>query len=98
MFLEIQNRYNWLDCNEWKLPRIVSFYIFLTCARLNNLIPDNVMGLKILKRKCACGSSFSMITWKLLSLKKSTTLSHQAVLSAEIIREQSNAEAEKNFA
>ena len=27
-----------------KKPRIISFYIFLTGARLNNLIPDNVMG------------------------------------------------------
>ena len=53
-----------------KMPRIVSFYIFLTDP--NNLIPDNVTGLKILKRKCAFGSSF--IIWKLLSLKMSTTL------------------------
>ena len=29
-----------------KKPRIVCFYIFLTGTRLNNLIPDNVMGLK----------------------------------------------------
>ena len=37
---------------------IVSFYIFFTGARLNKLIPANVMGLKILKWKCACGSKF----------------------------------------
>ena len=49
------------------------FAVFLTCARFNNLIPDNVMGLKNLKRKCACGSSFVKIIWKLLSLKMSTT-------------------------
>ena len=42
MFLEIHNWYKWLDCNVGKLPRIVSFYIFLTGARLNNLTPDNV--------------------------------------------------------
>ena len=40
----------------WLSSRIVSFYIFLTGARLNNLLPDNVMGLKILKWKCANGS------------------------------------------
>ena len=57
-----------------KLPRIVCFYIFLIGARLNNLIPDNIMGLKILKRKCACGSSFVRIIWKPLSLKTSTTI------------------------
>ena len=32
------------------------------------------MGLKILKWKCACGSSFVKIIWKPLSLKMSTTL------------------------
>ena len=53
--------------------------------------------LKILKRKCACGSSFVKIIWKPLSLKKSTELGHQAVLSAEIIREQKDAEAEMNL-
>ena len=41
------------------------------------------MGLKILKQKYACGSSFVMYL-----------VSHQAVLSAEISREQMNAEAE----
>ena len=41
-FLEIHNWYKWLDCNEGKLPRFVDFYIFLTGARLNNLIPANV--------------------------------------------------------
>ena len=48
------------------------------------------MGSNILKRKCACGSSFVKIIWKLLSLKRSTILrvGFQAVLSAEIIREQ----------
>ena len=49
MFLEIQKWRKWLDCNMRKNPRIVSFYVFLTGTRLNNLIPDNVMGLKILK-------------------------------------------------
>ena len=78
-----------------KLSRIISFYIFLTGARLNNLIPDNVMGLKILKRKYACGRSFVKIIWKLLSLKMSTTeLGHQVVLYAKIIREQRDGEAE----
>ena len=51
----------WLDCNIVKYPRIVCFYIFLTGARLNNLIPQKVMGLKILKRKCAWGSNFVKI-------------------------------------
>ena len=46
-------------------------YVF-TGAILN--IPDNVMGLKILKQKCAWGRSFVMIIWKLLSLKMSITL------------------------
>ena len=32
------------------------------------------MGLKILKWKCACGSSFAKIIWKQHSLKASTTL------------------------
>ena len=32
---------------------------------------NNVMGLKILKRKCACGASFVKIIWKLFSLKTS---------------------------
>ena len=44
---------------------------FHTGARLNNQIPNNVMGLKNLKQKCAYGSSFVMIIWKLLSLKMS---------------------------
>ena len=56
------------------LPRIVCFYIFLTGTRLNNLISDNIMGLKILKWKWACGSNFVKIIWKTLSLKMSTTL------------------------
>ena len=44
--LEINNLCKWLDCNMGKLSRIISFYTFLTGKRLNNLIPDNVMGLK----------------------------------------------------
>ena len=71
LFFEIHKWYKWLDNNVGKLP---SFYIFLTGAELNNLIPDNVMELIILKWKCACGSSFSNVIWKLLSLKMSTTL------------------------
>ncbi len=43
MFLDSQ-WCEWLDCNMGKLPRIVNFYILLTVARLNNLIPDNIMG------------------------------------------------------
>ena len=55
------------------------------------------MRLKILKRKYANESSFVKIIWKPLSLKMSTTLrGHQAVCSAEIIREQRDAEAETN--
>ena len=38
------------------------------------MLPDNIMGSKILKRKCACGSSFVKIIWMPLSLKMSTTL------------------------
>ena len=54
------------------------------------------MGLKILKWKCSYGSSFVKIICKPLSLKMNTTLEigHQAVLSAEIVREQKDAEAE----
>ena len=52
----------------------MSFYQFHTGARLNNLPLDNVMGLKFQKWKCACGSSFIKIVWKLLSLKMSITL------------------------
>ena len=35
-----------------KLPGIVSFYIFLTVARLNNLIYDYVMGLETEMEMC----------------------------------------------
>ena len=38
------------------------------------MISDKVMGLKKLKQKCACRSSFVKIIWRLLSLKMSTTL------------------------
>ena len=41
----------WGSCQE------LYFYIFLTGAILNNLIPDNIIELKILKRKYACESS-----------------------------------------
>ena len=34
---------------------------FLHSARMNNLIPDNVMGLKKLEWKCAYGSSYVKI-------------------------------------
>ena len=50
MFLVIHNWYKWLDCNVGNLPRIVCFYIFFTGTRLNNPIPDNIMGLKIKNR------------------------------------------------
>ena len=50
---------------------LLSLYIFLTHARMNNLLPDNVMKLKILELKCACGSNFVKISWKLLSLNRS---------------------------
>ena len=57
MFLEVYNWCKWLDSNVEKKPRIICFYIFFTGARLNNWIPNNIMGLKILKWKC----SFVMI-------------------------------------
>ena len=38
-YLEIHNWCKWLDCDMEKKPRIVCIYIFLTGARLNNLIP-----------------------------------------------------------
>ena len=38
--------------------RVVCFYIFRAGARLNNLLPENVIELKILKRRCARGGSF----------------------------------------
>ena len=56
---------------------------------MNNLIPDNVMELKILKQKWASGSSLVKNIWKPLYLKTCATF-----LSAEIIREQSDTEAE----
>ena len=67
-----------------------SMFLYIPCARLNNLIPNNVMGIIILKRKFAFGSCFAKIIWKPLPLKINTTLSfwssvHQAMLSAEII-------------
>ena len=61
----------WLDCNMGDVARIVSFHIFLKGARLSNQIPDNVLGLKTLKLKCA--SSIVKIIWKPLSLKMSNT-------------------------
>ena len=71
-------------------------YIFLHIpnrARVNNLIRDNVMGLKILKQKCACGSSFVKIIWVPLSLKRSTTLgvrssgrSHMTLLAYNLVK------------
>ena len=73
MFLEIHNC-KWLDCNMAKWPRIVCFYIFLTGERLNNLLPDNIKGIIILKQKCTCGSSFVKIIWNPLTLKMSATL------------------------
>ena len=73
--LEIHNWCKWLDCNMGKYPRIVSFCVlFHMDARLNNLIPDKVIGVKKLKWKGACGSGFVQIIWKPLSLKMSTTL------------------------
>ena len=67
-------------------------------ARLNSLLPDNVTGLKILKRKCACGSSFVKIIWKPLSLKMSIYLIKNKVIRQcflqEIVREQRDAEAD----
>ena len=65
---------------------------------MNNLIPDNIMGLKILKLKYACGSSFVKIIWKPLSLKMSTTLRVRS--SGSVFcrnQEQRDAEAEKNL-
>ena len=47
----------WLDSKMGKSARIVRFYVSLTGARLNNLIPDNEMELKIMKWRHACGSS-----------------------------------------
>ena len=47
---------------------LIFFCIFDTDAKLFNLILDKVMGLKILKRKCACRSNFKII-WKPLSMK-----------------------------
>ena len=54
MFLEIHNWCKWLDCNMGKWARIVSFYIFLTCARLNNLLANNVIGLILQTEMCMC--------------------------------------------
>ena len=43
MFLEILNWCKWLDCSNQV------FTYSLTGTKLNKLIPDNVMGLKIIK-------------------------------------------------
>ena len=55
------------------------------------------MGLKILKQKCACGSSLGKIVWKPLFLKMSTTLRVRSSGSAfcRTIKEQRDTEAEK---
>ena len=45
----------WLDSNMGKKPNVSFCVLFLTGARLNKLLPDNVMGLKILKWKCVQG-------------------------------------------
>ena len=47
---------------------LLNLYMFLTHARMNNLLLHNVMKLKILKVKCTCGSNFVKISWKLFSL------------------------------
>ena len=53
-------------------------------------------GIKILKRNCACVSTFVKIVWKPLSLEMSTAIGVRSsgMLSTEIIREQRDAEAE----
>ena len=49
------------------------FLHIATHARLNNLLSDNVMGLKILKWKCACGK-FCQDYLEAAFLKMSNTL------------------------
>ncbi len=69
MLLEIHNCCKWWDCN---MVTNLFLHIIPYRCRLNNLIPDSVVGIEILKRKCACACSFKII-WKLVS-KMSTTL------------------------
>ena len=60
MLLEIYNWYKRLDCNMEVAKNFKSLHI--TPAT------HNIMGLKILKRKCACGSIYLVkIIWKPLS-------------------------------
>ena len=75
------------------------FFIFLTDAVLDNLIPGNIMGLKILKWKCACGSVILLKDYleAVFLEDMSTTLSWSSGnSSAEIIREQKDAEGASN--
>ena len=58
---------------------------------MNNLVPNNVMGFKNSEMKMCMYKSFC--NWKVVSMK----IHHQVVLSAEIIREKRDAEAEKNL-
>ena len=87
MLMDIHNWWSgWIVI--WGNSHELNFYIFLTGATWDNLLLDSVMGLKILKWKCACGSCFVKIIWKLLSLKRIYhELGHQAVLSVEVARE-----------
>ena len=65
MLLGIYNWCKWVDCNVGEIAmNLLFFYIFLTGTSLENLIPNDIMGLKILKQKCACGSSFIKIIRK----------------------------------
>ena len=55
-------------------------FLFLTCAKLENMIPTTYWDDKFLKWKCAGGSKeLSKSTWKLLLLlfKKKGSIPHQ---------------------
>ena len=79
----------------WEVAKNCKFLYIPYRCKIEKSDTHNIMELKILKWKCAYGSSFVNIIRTPLSLKMSTTL--RVVLSAEIIKEQRNAEAEKNL-
>ena len=56
MFLEIHNWSKGWIITWGSSQELLVLHIPYRC-KLNNLLPNNVMGLKILKQKCECGSS-----------------------------------------
>ena len=89
IFLEIHNVGLWYG----EVAKNCKFLLIPCRCKIEQPETRGCNGIKNLKWKCACGSSFVMIIWKQLFLKI-IELNHQAVLSAEIIREQRDTDAE----